>query len=325
MNMMPRFDFGDAQQALAFLIEQASYIETTVYEVQYPDILYPTLIPVDSSANEWAKSITFFSMDKVGQADWFHHEAHDMRIADVERSKYEVGIEMAGIGYRYTLQELGIAMLIPGTNLTAERADAARRASEEFIDKVALQGDVAKGWEGLFNNGDVTRTDAAATGTGNSPLWSTKTAQQMISDVNSVLTGIYTASLTVEMADTVLMPLRAYQLLADTQMTNITMTALQWLQQYNVYTAQTNRPLMVRGVRGLETAGKNSTGRLVAYRRDPAVVKMHIPMPHKFMPVWQTGPLIFDVPGIFRIGGVEIRRPGAVRYLDGITAGTTSP
>jgi hypothetical protein len=24
------------------------------------------------------------------------------------------------------------------------------------------------------------------------------------------------------------------------------------------------------------------------------------------------------VPGIFRLGGVEIRRPGAVRYVDGI-------
>jgi hypothetical protein len=32
----------------------------------------------------------------------------------------------------------------------------------------------------------------------------------------------------------------------------------------------------------------------------------------------QTAPLRFDVPGIFRTGGVEIRRPGSMRYLDGI-------
>ena len=236
-----------------------------------------------------------------------------MRIADVQRTKNEVGIEMAGIGYRYTLEELGQAMLIPGTNLTAERADAARRAYEEFIDRVALAGDVNKGWSGLFNNGDVTRTDAIADGTGSSALWSKKTAAQMLRDCNSVLTGIYVQSLTVEMADTLLMPLRAYQLLADTQMPNITMTVLQWLQAYNVYTAQTGRPLMIRGVRGLEVAGSGGVGRLVAYRRDPSVIKLHLPMPHKFMPVWQTGPMIFDVPGIFSLGGVEIRRPGACR------------
>jgi hypothetical protein len=30
--------------------------------------------------------------------------------------------------------------------------------------------------------------------------------------------------------------------------------------------------------------------------------------------------MVFDIPGIFRLGPVEIRRPGAVRYVDGITA-----
>jgi len=48
------------------------------------------------------------------------------------------------------------------------------------------------------------------------------------------------------------------------------------------------------------------------------VLKMHIPMPFRFLPAWQTGPMKFDVPGIFRVGGVDIRRPKAVRYLDGI-------
>ena len=76
---------------------------------------------------------------------------------------------------------------------------------------------------------------------------------------------------------------------------------------------------MIRGVFGhLDTAGASSSKRMVAYRRSPEVVKMHIPMPFRFLPAWQTGPLRFDVPGIFRVGGVDIRRPKAVRYLDGI-------
>jgi hypothetical protein len=48
------------------------------------------------------------------------------------------------------------------------------------------------------------------------------------------------------------------------------------------------------------------------------VLKIHIPMPHRFLPVWQTGPMKYDVPGIFRLGGLEIRRPKAVRYVDGV-------
>jgi hypothetical protein len=75
---------------------------------------------------------------------------------------------------------------------------------------------------------------------------------------------------------------------------------------------------MMRGVRGLDTASASGAGRAIAYRRDPEVVKVHMPMTHRFLPVWQTGPLVFDVPGIFRIAGLEIRRPGAFRYLDGV-------
>jgi hypothetical protein len=45
---------------------------------------------------------------------------------------------------------------------------------------------------------------------------------------------------------------------------------------------------------------------------------MHIPMPHQFLQAREAGPLIFDVPGIFRLGGIEIRRPSAFRYSNGI-------
>ena len=99
---------------------------------------------------------------------------------------------------------------------------------------------------------------------------------------------------------------------------NQPITLLDWIKQYNVLTIQTGRPLTLAGVRGLETAGAGGLTRMVAYRRDPQVLKMWIPMRHQFLPVWQRGPLIFDVPGIFRIGGLEIRLPAAMRYLDGI-------
>ncbi|MBY0298990.1 MAG: DUF2184 domain-containing protein, partial [Methylobacterium sp.] len=50
----------------------------------------------------------------------------------------------------------------------------------------------------------------------------------------------------------------------------------------------------------------------------PTVLKLWMPMPFRFFPAWQTGPWRFDVPGAFRLGGVDIRRPGACRYVDGI-------
>jgi hypothetical protein len=316
--------YDNPQQAIGFLIQQTTYIEAEVYRIQYPDILYSRFIPIDTSASEWAKSVTYFSLDKVGQARWFNGLATDMAIADVNRAKFEMGVEMAGIGYRYTLEEIGQAQMVPGTNLTAERAEAARRAAEEHIDRVAWMGDAEKQWTGFLNNPYVTRVDAIADGTGGSPLWTTKTADQMIRDVNDAITGVYTGSLTVEMADTVLLPVGAISTLASTRVPNTMANALEYVKLNNIYTLTTGQELTVMGLLALDTAANNGGGRMVAYRRDPRILKMHIPMKHRFLPVWQTGPITFDIPGIFRLAGVEIRRPGGVRYVDGIV-GANSP
>jgi hypothetical protein len=308
----------DAQSALSFMTQQAAYIEPEVYRIAYPEIQYPTLVPVDTTGNEWMKAITFFSLDMVGQANWFNHMADDVPFADVVRNQYQAQIEMAAVGYYYTLEEVAQAQSIPNFNMTTERAAAARRAYEEFMERITFFGDVSKGWTGLTNDTNVTAGNAIADGTGTSALWSTKTADQIIRDANQILTGIYTGSSTVEMADTLLLPPAHFTLAATTRIANTTASAMAWLQEYNTYTAMTGQQLTIRAVRGLETAGAGGTARMIAYRRDPSIVKLHLPMPHKFLTVMQVTPLRFDVPGIFRTGGVEIRRPGSVRYLDGI-------
>jgi hypothetical protein len=313
---MSRHRMVDAQQALGFAVSQTAYIEQQVYETQYPEIQYPALIPTDTSANEWAKSVTYYSSDKVGRAGWFHHYAKDIHIADVERTKNEVGIEMADIGYRWTLEELGQAMMIPNTNLSADRAAAAVRAYEEFMDDIALRGKPEKNMEGIIDYTGITAT-LASIETGNT-TWDTKSADAIIADVNNALTGIYVESLQVEMADTILLPVAAMTLIATKRIPDTSISILDYLTTKNVYTQITGQRLTIRAVRGLETAGQGGSGRMVAYRRTPDVIKMHIPMTHRFLPVWQTGPLVFDVPGIFRVAGVEIRRPKAVRYVDGI-------
>ena len=318
-----RFNMEDSQQALSFLVEQTSHIEAEIYRIQYPEFQWDKLVPIDTSANEWAKSITYFSMDKVGAADWYAGNANDMRMADINKAKFEQGVEMGGIGYRYTLEELGYALQIPGLNLSSERAEAASFAYQVFMDKLTYLGDSVKGFTGLINNSSITRVDATNDGSSSSRLWSAKTADQMIRDVQQGLTGIFEGSLTVEMADTVLLPYDALNTLSITRIPNTQATALEYLSKNNLYTFTTGSPLTIKGVIGLGQAGNGTTGRMVAYRKDPRVVKLHLPMPHRFLPVWQTGPMQFDIPGIFRVGSVEIRRPGAFYYLDGITDGTT--
>lgn len=311
----------DAQSALSFLIAQRAIIEPTVYRTRYPTLNYAELVPVDTSANEWAKSITFFSQDMAGKAQWFSGLAQDVPNADITRDKHEQGIEMAAIGYQYTLEELGMARLVPGTNLQSDRAAAARRAYEEFTYGVALFGDSRKGWEGLFNSSVVTAGNAAADGTGSSPYWSAKSPDLILRDFNAVLTGVFTGTIETEMADTVILPTEQLIDIGTRRIDTVNQTTiLEWIRRNNVYTMQTGQQLTIRGQRGLENAGASNTARMLAYRRSPEVVKMHMPMPHRFLEVFRQGPILYSVPGIFRLGGTEWRLPKAGRYLDAIAA-----
>jgi hypothetical protein len=307
------------QRALGFLLQQATLIEPTVYQIRYQDIQYQNLIPVDTSAPEWINSVTYFSSDAVGAAAWFSGKAQDVPNVETLREKLETTVSMAAIGYRYDLEELNKSMLY-GMNLNADKATAARRVAEEFIDRVAIVGDPAKGMVGLVNNASVSATTAPADGTGSATTFASKTPDQVLRDINGVLTGIFTGTLGGEIADTLLLPYSVLLDLSTRRIDNVNSTTiLEWIEKNNIYTRQTGQPLTIRGVFGyLDAAGSGGTKRLTGYRRSPDVLKMHIPMPFRFLQAWQVGPMLFEVPGIFRVGGVDIRRPKSVRYLDGI-------
>lgn len=303
----------DAQAALGFLINQTSYIEQQVNEIVYPDIQYPELIPVDTSAGEFAKSVTYYSSDKYGEANWINGNSDDIPLAGTEMTKFQTPVYTAAIGYSFGWEEVNQAMLL-GRNLQADDAAAARRAYEEMVDRVAILGDSRKGFQGLINNSSVnaasaTNGDWGGTGT---------TSDQVLEDVNNALLAVGSSTLYTSIADTLLLSFGKMNFLATTRLGNTERTLLSFLRENNTYTAMTGRPLTIRGVRGLETAGVGGTERMIAYRRDPSVLKLHLPMPHRFLPVHQAGPLRWEVPGVFRLGGVDIRRPLEVKYRDGI-------
>lgn len=321
---MIRLRMNDAQQqGLSFLMSQRAYFEPVTYKKVYPEFQYPQLIPVDTSADEWAPAVVFSSQDSTGKAEFFSHRSKDMPLADVTREMFATPVYMAGLGYDYSLQELKAAQRL-NQALTSDKSDAARRGFHEFVETAAMTGFASKGWTGITNNADVTRVDAIADGTGATPadkrLWANKTADQMLRDINDALKDVYTDSNTVEVSNTVLLPDEAWLALGTTRIAGTNSMAWDLIMKNNAYTMKTNLPLTIRGVRQLQFAGTDGVGRMVVYNRAPDVLKMHIPMMHQFMDPFPRTSMLWQVDGIFRLAGLEIRRPSAVRYVDGITA-----
>lgn len=303
----------DAQAAFAFVLAQTAHVEASVYAMRYADIQYPQLVPVDTSAHPFAKTVTYFSSDKAGAADWINGNADDIPMADTEMSQFESAIWSAGIGYGYGWEEINQAQML-GINLNSDKANAARRGAEEMVDRVVMEGDARKNVEGLLDHSDVTATGATNGDWGGGST----TPDEVIEDVNDALTNVQDATNNIVLADTVLLPHSKWNYLASRRLTDTSMTILEFIRQNNVYTAQTGAPLTIRATRKLDTAGVSSTARLVAYRRSPEVLKFHMPMPHRFLPVWQAGPLRWEIPGVMRLGGLDIRLPNEISYVDGL-------
>ena len=316
-------DFTDAQQALGFVRPQFYNIERTIYEVRYPSFDYASLIPVVTEGNEWARGTLFTSIDMAGRAQFISGKGFDMPYADVSRDQFTKGFALAGIGFEWSLEELQTAAM-EGVSLSDVKARAARRVGEQFLWNIGMTGRPdgvtnQKNWTGLINDPNVPAANAAATGTGSTTTWTTKTPDNILADVNGALSGIVSTTIEVEDADTVLLPTSRYLSISSTpRSTTSDTTVLQYLQQNNAYTARTGLPLTIRALRALETAGSGGTKRMIAYRRDPEVLRLHLPMPHRFLPPFQKSSMAWEVAGIMRTGGTEIRLPSAVNYIDGI-------
>lgn len=302
----------DSQAAYGFVISQTSFIEPGVYQTVYPDITYRDLIPVDTSASQFATSVTYFSADQYGKADWINGNADDIPKAGTTRAKYETAVHTAGIGYGYGWEEVGRAQML-GINLPNDDALAARRAAEEMVERIALKGDTTKGFTGLYNAAGVSVV-AAPNG-----AWAAATPVEIVADLNAALTGVFSGTGYARLADTLLLPWSKLSLIAATPMSDTSeTTVLAWFKANNIYTLQTGRPLNIRGQIDLDTAGAAGVTRMIAYRNDPQVLKLHMPVPHRFLPVFQSGPLRWDVPGVMRLGGLDVRLPKEVIYVDGI-------
>ncbi len=319
-------------QSLAFVAGQAYRINTNVLEARYPDWDFGRLVFVDSTGPEWSPGVWTYLSDVTGKADWQSGYAKDVPLADVNQNHQLKSHYLAAVGYQWNIEEVNTVLSMPGGSLPDRRARAARLAYLQFMWNITISGDSTKGMTGLLNPAGVTPAPVADDGTGGVRFWvdggvGTKTPAQIVRDINNALGGINNSTFNLAPADTLLLAQDAYNYIAGTPYSTTTMqTILSFVQANNLYTIQTGRPLTIRGLLELNTAGTNTTsptsagkGRMIAYRNDPNTVKLHLPMPHRFLPVYQDGPLNFVVPGIFRTGGVEVMDPLTFAVYDGIS------
>lgn len=317
MNVILRQPFADAQAAYPFVIAQGRNIETRIYQKRYPTYNYSTVIPVVTEGNEWAIGTTFFTVDTAGEAKFLSGAAADMPFNQATKDMASHDFAMIGSGWEWNIEEINQAALY-GVDLNGTKAMSASDSIERMLHSIAFTGHTEKNWTGFANDANVPRADVDTPGT----FWPAKSVDQILLNVNEVLTRVRTQTSEVEWADTLALPPEAYRVIATKRLGagDGMQTVLEYIRKNNIYTAETGQPLTILPVRELAAASSDGGGRMVAYRRDPEVLRFHLPMPRRVLQPRQKSLMGYETGIIARTGGTEIRLPKAMAYADEVTA-----
>ena len=289
-----------------FLERQLEFIRPQIFEIQYADIKYSTILPVTSEAGPGAQTFTYRIMDSTGEFRLLADAASDLPRADISQVEKSINIRSFGGSFGYTVQELRAAQMA-NIALEQRRAGAVRRAYEEKVESVAMFGESTVSLTGFFNNPTV---DIVA-----ADKWFTTasiTAQEMNELLNYGVTAVVNGSNMKEEPDTILLAYEDYNKVSTTRNSDSSdVTVLEYFLRTSPY---------IRNVEPINqlTKGKNggrlNTSRMVVYKRDPEKVQLHIPQPLELFPAQQRG-LEFIVPAHARVGGVALYYPKSVIYV----------
>ena len=307
MKQFPHFDSNESM----FLQRQLDFIKTQTYDIKYAELKARKLIPVSSEADPGAERIFYRQYDQSGLAKVIANYGDDLPRADVKGSEFFATVKTLGASFAYNLQEMRAA-IYGNVPLEQRRANAARRSIAQLENSISFFGDASSGLVGLFNAPNITSVTIPADGTGASKLWTTKTPDLILRDMNLVSNTIVSTSLGVEIPDTLLLPLAQFNYVASTaRSANSDTTILNYFLQNNPYIKS------VEWVNELLGAGAGPSDRMFAYRKSPEVLTMEVPSDFEQLEL-QIVNLEYKVPCIERFAGVLIYYPLALAYGDGI-------
>jgi hypothetical protein len=298
----------DALEAQAFLTSQLTFLETNMYEAPYQKLLYEQLLgPTIKSTNApWATSVTYEISDRAGKGRTSANGANDIPYADASVARIEKQIKRGTIGYRYSTEDLRISGYM-GRPLDAKKLAAALEAFRSHMNDVALIGEAQSNFTGLFNNATVTPANRPS-----GAVWDAASADSIIADITALLAAVQTAS--VDLAATsvtkIALPVASLQRIIAVRLANTSMSVKQYIEQ--AYPG-----VEFIAVPALATLGVGPSKRMVGFTPIDDNMVMHITMDPTFQPP-QPRALDFDVPGEYKFGGLEVRRPYTMYYMDAI-------
>lgn len=187
------------------------------------------------------------------------------------------------------------------------------------IDQMVYVGDTSIGATGLLNSTLVTNTGNVANGASTSPLWSTKTPDEILADINELLVSVWASSgYKAPPSKLGIAPL-PFGYISTVKVSNAgNETILSYLKTRNILTATTGAELDIVPMKWLDKANypNTSADRMAAYSQNKDYVRFPM-VPLVQTPVQYEGVYI-KAPYYGKLGQVEVVYPETIGVRAGI-------
>lgn len=183
---------GDATSIPVFA-QQLEYVFSKVYEQEFNDLPMANgdVLPINTEVPNTAETYSYMTLTAAGVA----RMGNTYAMADIPRVSLsgtkETGNIVAVMNcYGFSLQDMRrVASLPQGSMLETALPKAARRAHEEIANRVGWWGSTKQKLKGLLTHPN-TPTAYAPNGVGGTPQWSTKTFDEIFTDIVTAIEGV---------------------------------------------------------------------------------------------------------------------------------------
>lgn len=205
---------------------------------------------------------------------------------------------------------------LTGQSIDTQKTDALNTLYQMNTDQMVYIGSSDVGATGLVNSADVTAT-TVATGVSGSTLWTSKTPDEILADVNQLIADAWAASAYAVCPSSLLLPPAQFSYISSQKVSSAgNISILKFLKENCISLEINGKQLDIQPVKWLVGAGVGPSDRMVAYTNEEDRVRFPM-VPIRRETAYYQG-IRFTAPYLWAFGEVEIVYPETIRYADGI-------
>lgn len=250
-----------------------------------------------------------------GNMPWVSAETTAIPGVSVNGQKIATPLRLLAREISYTSPELDRSQLT-GQPIDVQKINAMNMLYQMNTDQMVYVGSDDVVATGLLNSADVTASNVAA-GISGETEWVDKTADEILADVNTLITAQWAASAYAVAARKLLLPPAQFSYISSQKVSSAgNVSILKFLKENSICLQINGVELDIQPVKWLTAAGVDDTDRMVAYTNQEDYVRFPM-VPVRRETAYYQG-IRFIAPYLWAFGEIEVVYPETIRYADGI-------